>query len=134
MLSANTQDEPMSRRRTDNRKLREIIRLHFESGMSANKIACSVNGCAFRCSRIPAAAKVHDLSWPLRAGMDDTQLENLLYPITVPGLQYAEPDWASVLEQLKEKGVTRELLWLEYKSDCGTGDKPPYSCIHWSSR
>ena len=30
-------------------------------------------------------------------------------------------------EQLKEKGVTRELLWLDYKSDCGTGDAAPYS-------
>ncbi len=117
----------MSRRRTDMRKLREIIRLHFESGMSANKIATSVNVARSVVQEYLRRARVHDLSWPLPAGMDDAQLENLLYPITVQGQQYAEPDWQALHEQLKEKGITRELVWLDYKSDCGSGDKAPYS-------
>lgn len=117
----------MSRRRTDMRKLREIIRLHFESGMSANKIACSVNVARSVVQEYLRRARLHDLAWPLPAGMDDAQLENLLYPITVQGQQYVEPDWQSVNEQLKEKGITRELIWLDYKSDCGSGGKAPYS-------
>lgn len=117
----------MSRRRTDMRKLREIIRLHFESGMSANRIATSVNVARSVVQEYLRRARVHDLSWPLPAGMDDAQLENLLYPITVQGQQYAEPDWQALHEQLKEKGITRELVWLDYKSDCGSGDKAPYS-------
>lgn len=72
----------MPRRRTDVRKLQEIIRLHFESGMSANKIACSVNVSRSVVQEYLKRAKLHDLSWPLPAGMDDAQLENLLYPIT----------------------------------------------------
>jgi transposase len=127
MLSADKQEEPMSRRRTDMRKLREIIRLHFETGMSANKIACSVNVARSVVQEYLRRARVHDLAWPLPAGMDDAQLENLLYPITVQGQQYAEPDWQSINEELKEKGITRELLWLDYKSNCGAGDKSPYS-------
>ena len=86
------------------RKLREIIRLHFESGMSANKIATSVNVARSVVQEYLRRARVHDLSWPLPAGMDDAQLENLLYPITVQGQQYAEPDWQALHEQLKEKG------------------------------
>lgn len=117
----------MSRRRTDMRKLKEIIRLHFENGMSANKIACSVNVARTVVQEYLRRARMHDLTWPLPAGMDDAQLENLLYPITVHGLTYVEPDWQSIKEQLKEKGVTRELVWLDYKSDCGNSGKSPYS-------
>lgn len=117
----------MSRRRIDVRKLREILRLHYQVGLSANKIATSVNISRGSVQEYLRRARVNEIVWPLPESLDDTQLETLLYPSQIHGLVYAEPDWESVHRELKEKGITRELIWLEYKSDCHQSDRVPYS-------
>jgi len=123
----NTQEKPMSRRRIDVRKLREIIRLHYQAGLSANKIATSVNISRSAVQEYLRRARFHELSWPLPDSLDDAQLETLLYPSQIHGLVYSEPAWELLHRQLKEKGVTRELIWLEYKSDCHSLGRVPYS-------
>lgn len=117
----------MSRRRIDVRKLREILRLHYQVSLSANKIATSVNISRGTVQEYLRRARVNKLAWPLPESLDDTQLETLLYPSQVHGLIYVEPDWESVHRELKEKGITRELIWLEYKSDCHQLGRVPYS-------
>ena len=56
------------------------------------------------------------LGWPLPAEMDDTALETALFPplpsSTVPR---TPPDFDWVHRELRRKGVTLELLWMEYK-------------------
>ena len=57
------------------------------------------------------------LTWPLIAELDERVLEQRLFP-TKPGKPpngRMVPDWATVHQELKRKGVTLFLLWEEYK-------------------
>jgi transposase len=62
------------------------------------------------------ASKVRG-SWLLPADLDDAALKRLLFPsLTTPvrcGL--VEPDYASMHEELKRKGINKQLLWEECK-------------------
>lgn len=113
----------MPRGRTDMRMIREALRLHFEQGLSANKIAAGlgiarsvVQECLRRVSAI-------GLTWPVPDELDDRDLEHLLYPRARFGVAHTEPDWEFIHRELKTKGVTRELIWLEYSEKT----KHPYS-------
>src|SRR5690606_31121695 len=56
------------------------------------------------------------LSWPLPEDLDDAALEALLYPGNPQGRpRRPEPDWGWVHTELRRKGVTLQLLWVEYK-------------------
>ena len=46
--------------------------------------------------------------------LDDEKLEQFLYP-PKEELSNHKVDWSYVYQELKRKGVTRELLWYEYK-------------------
>src|SRR5690625_4783315 len=73
-----------------------------------------------RSSDLERRAREAGLSWPLPAHLDDEALEVLLYPpsSTLPLELRPEPNYALIDRQLALKGVTRQLLWLEYKSGC----------------
>jgi len=56
------------------------------------------------------------LTWPLPEGLSEEELERRLFPHEpVSNRKEAEPDWAYVSRELRKKGVTRELLWEEYR-------------------
>lgn len=105
------------------RRVREIMRLRFELGLSQEKVAQSCNvgrstvgDCLQRIARI-------GLSWPLAEELGDLALENLVYGRAVQrdDTQLNLPDWGQIHQELKRKGVTRSLLWQEYRQDHPTG-------------
>lgn len=104
----------MGRRRTEMRKIRDTIRLHFECGQSANKVATSLGVARSVIQECLRRAKALGLTWPLPDDLDDTSLERLLYPGNQAPKEAAEPDWEHIHRELLRPGVTRELLWLEY--------------------
>ena len=56
------------------------------------------------------------LKWPLPGELDDAGLEALLYPPgPAPEPTRPVPDWARVHTELRRKGVTLQLLWVEYR-------------------
>jgi transposase len=57
------------------------------------------------------------LSWPLPEGLPDNELEALLFPPPVSADRAPRPlpEWKTLHEELKRKGVTLFLLWEEYK-------------------
>lgn len=57
------------------------------------------------------------MSWPWPDELDDASLEAALYPPTPPSrAPRPEPHWARVHRELaRHKGVTLQLLWLEYR-------------------
>ena len=67
------------------------------------------------------------LSWPLPEGLDETRLEQLLFPppVMIPAAQRPVPDWATIHQELKRKGVALGLLWEEYQSACPEGYRFP---------
>jgi transposase len=56
------------------------------------------------------------LRWPLPGDLDDAGLEALLYPPVVASVVTRPvPDWQRVHTELLRKGVTLQLLWVEYR-------------------
>ena len=121
------------------RKIREVIRLKHVHQASDRAIAtsCSI-GRATVAEYLRRAADA-GLSWPLPDGLDDEALELLLFP-QAPVLTAGErplPDWDYVHKELRRKGVTRFLLWQEYKADNPTGLQYTQFCdryLQWRGR
>jgi len=107
----------MPRERLSMRTIREVLRLRWEAGLSHRAIAVScrkgqttVQDCLLR-------AKAAGLSWPLPEGMDEEQLERLLYPPPPESARRRpRPDWPAIHQELRRKGVTLGLLWQEYRA------------------
>ena len=107
----------MAAKRLSMRKIREVLRLRHEFGLSQRDIArsCSIGRTTVRdyLSRASAAG----LSWPLPPGLDEAGIERLLFPPAPPlGAKRPLPDWSEIHAELRKKGVTLALLWEEYKS------------------
>ena len=103
------------------RKIKEVLRLHYELGLGQRQIArcCSISQSTVHdyLKRAEAAS----LSWPLPPDCDEAQLEERLFggravrPPGQRGQRRAEPDFAAIHEQLQtHKHVTLQLLWEEY--------------------
>ena len=99
------------------RKIREVLRLTWEAGLTARQIAGSLQ--LARSTVGACLRRFHEsgLSWPLPTDLSDADLERRLFPAVPrsPGLIRPVPDWAEVHQELKRKGVTLALLWQEYK-------------------
>lgn len=107
----------MAAKRLPMRKLREILRLKHEAGLSHRAIAraCSV-GVGTVSLYVRRAAEA-GLSWPLPEALDDASLEARLFAQPVRSRQRAKPDLAWVHQELRRPGVTLLLLWQEYLQD-----------------
>src|ERR1700678_18001 len=95
------------------RKIREILRLRFAQGLSQRAIGASVRLSAGAVNACLSRARIAGLSWPLPEGLDDMQLEALLYPPApdVAAERRPVPDWAMVHRELRRSNVTLALLW-----------------------
>ena len=94
----------MSRKRISMRKIKEVLRLKFEVGLSYDAIGKSCNIGHTTVGEYLRRAKDGGLMWPLPEDMDDSALENLLYPRS-PGLAIDRPvpDWEYIHKELKKK-------------------------------
>lgn len=100
------------------RKIREVLRLRYDLKLSARQIAKSCNIARSTVSDYLFRARNAGLCWPLPPELDDTALENLLYPPAaqdVPQEKRQMPPMDYLHRELKRKGVTLQLLWYEYK-------------------
>jgi len=129
----------MPAKRLSMRKIKEILRLKWSSGLSNRKIARS---CALARSTVAEylmRAQAAGLSWPLPAEWDDARLENLFFPPVayMPADQRPMPNWAEIHREYKRKGVTLSLLWQEYKAQSPTGYQYSQFCERyraWTGR
>ena len=96
------------------RKIREILRLRYEQGLSHREVAqaCVIGPSSV--SRYLQRAARHGLGWPLPADLDDAGLEARLFRRPAPAPNRARPDCAHIHGELKRNGVTLQLLWEEY--------------------
>jgi len=96
--------------------IKAVLRLKFEAKLSLRRIALSLKiglgTVTLHLNRAAAAG----LSWPLPEDMDDQAFEAALFPKRGSVVRTrVEPDCAIMHEELKRKGVTKQLLWEEYK-------------------
>ncbi len=97
------------------RNAREILRLHFTSALSKRQIARSCNVSHSTVAAYLKRATQAGLTWPLPEEMDDTVLERLLTEPAPPGPQRHLPVAAYLIQEMRKKHVTLQLLWQEYR-------------------
>lgn len=99
------------------RKIKEILRLKWEKGLSTRQIAESCDISRSTIKDYLDRAHINGLTWPLPEYLDDVAIEQLLFPPAahidtnkrlMPAMEY-------IHRELKKKKVTLQLLWYEYK-------------------
>jgi len=102
------------------RKVRELLRLHFEQNLSARKAAKIVGIGKTASSQYVAGFKTSGLDYPSLCKLSDTELiQAINIKKETQNARYEEllglfPNFE---EELKRTGVTLQLLWEEYKSE-----------------
>lgn len=96
------------------RKIREMLRLRYEEGMSIRKIARSQSISHSTALELFYRFEASPYAWPLPLDVDDAALERVLYPPPVQSEVKDAIDPAWVHRELKKKNVTLALLWEEY--------------------
>jgi transposase len=110
--------------RTVMRKVREVLRLHFESKLSNRQIADALRISKTSVFNNLGRFKESGIIWPVPEGMSDTELEAVVYsgkPANekedILSKTRTEPDIEHIHEELTRPHMTLELLWNEYSQD-----------------
>lgn len=102
------------------RKIREIFRLSLHCHLGNREIARSCSISPGTVGNYLSKAEEAGLTYPEIAGMADEELKRRLVGerLLVKQKDRPQPDWATIHQELKKRkktGVTRQLLWEEYK-------------------
>jgi transposase len=120
------------------RKIKEILRLCWENGLSARQAAASCGIGRATIKEYLDRAEKAGLSWPLSEDLDEASLENLLFPSTISfdAVRRNMPPFDYLHKELKRKHMTLQRLWEEHKehnpdgyqysSACGTTLRQDY--------
>jgi transposase len=118
------------------RKIKEVIRLKYDCGLSDRQIArsCQVSRSTVQeyLMRVQAAG----LAWPEAAKLTDIQLDERLFPIKrIPNsIQRPLPDCQYIYDQLRtyqKFNLTLSQLWIEYKEEHPDGYQYTQFCDHY---
>ena len=125
----------MPMERLSMRRIRDVLRLKYAQGLSERAIAASLGLGKGTVGVYLSRARHAGLGWPLPQELDDDGLELLLFPASpsVPDPDRPVPDWADVDRELKRPGVTRALLWEEYRATCPGGFGYTWFCTHYEA-
>lgn len=116
----------MPAHRLDMRLIREVLRLKYGAGLSHRAIAAALGVSVGTVSNYLGAFLRSGMTYPFPGETDDEELGRRLFRQS-PAAGRARPrlpDFAETREQLRQKGVTRLLLWEEYSA--GAGDAEVY--------
>lgn len=109
----------MSQERLTLRKIREILRLKEEVGLSNRAIARANNISNSTVGEYLRRAQAANLHWPLAEGISEDELYQKLFPeeLSVEKTGRPLPDCKKIKKELEKKGVTLRLLWEEYQEE-----------------
>jgi len=97
------------------KKIEEILRLKYESGLSNRAIAgaCKISNSTV--GEYLRRAKAAGISWPLGELGEDALYQKMFgEQPQLPEKAKPLPDWEEVRKELRKKGVTLHLIWIEY--------------------
>jgi transposase len=113
-------------------KIKEVLRLSFDAGLSPRQVAASLGVARSTVRRYLDRAQAAGVGWPLPAGMDETALERALFPPAAPSnVARPDPDFNWMHKELRRKGVTLQLLWMEYKDEHRDGYQYSQFCARY---
>jgi transposase len=123
----------MTQERLTLRKIREILRLKEEAGLSNRAIAraCKISNSTV--GEYLQRAQQAGLHWPLPEGLSEDELFQKLFPeiSRESNPERPLPNWETVRQELKKKGVTLKLLWIEYRDKHPDGYRYTQFCEHY---
>ena len=111
-------------------KIKEVLRLRFGCQLSERKIATSCNIARSTVKEYLSRAEDAGLTWPKACKLDDTALEDLLYPKS-PSTTLSRPPMPPMdhlHRELRRKSATLQLLWYEYKQEHPDGYQYSFFC------
>jgi transposase len=97
------------------RKIREVLRLKAER-FSDRQIAVAIGSSRSTVQECLRRCREAELAWPVPDELDEAALHARLYRRGVPLSRTPQPDFAHLHRELARRGVTRLLLWEEYKA------------------
>jgi transposase len=113
------------------RRVREIMGLHLDAGLSTREVARRAGVAPSTMREMVKRYERSGLAWPPPAEMSDEGLEALLYGVRGtmgPKRTMAEPDWRWIHRELGRKHVTLQVLWEEYAAAHPDGYKYSRFC------
>jgi transposase len=99
------------------RRVREMLRLTLDGGLSVSDAARRMGVARSTVREMAARFERSGLCWPLPLDLTDADLETRLYGEAGArrgDRRRPEPDWAALNRELKRKHVTLQILWDEY--------------------
>lgn len=123
----------MARKRLTMRKIKEVIRLKYEAGLSNRAIASACKVSNSTVGEYLKRAEQAGVSWPL-GNMGEDEIMQRLYPemeTVKAASKYPMPNWEEVQKEKRKKGVTLQLLWQEYKAEYPDGYQYSQYCEHF---
>ncbi len=122
------------------RKIKEVLRLTLERGLSRRQVAQSAAVGRATVAEYLRRLEAAGLQWPAAAALVEATLQRALFPPWPPhpaAMTAALPDWAHVHRELLRKDVTLMLLWQEYKAAHPQGFQYSWFCERyraWAQR
>lgn len=98
----------------------KILQLKFDQKLTNRCIGLTLHISASTVFEVLARFKASSLSWPLPADISHDTLEKLIYPPKdTSASELIMPDMLYFDTEMRKPGVTRQLLWMEYKAQAG---------------
>jgi transposase len=121
----------MPTERLSMRRIRDLLRLTFDSGLSSRQVAASLGVSKSAINMFLRRARIAGVAWPIPVELTDTALERLLFPGEPkdPEIVRPMPNWAYVDAELRRPNVTRALLWEEYCTGQPTAYGYTWFCV-----
>jgi transposase len=115
------------------RKIKEVLRLKWERGLSNRQIAAACGVSRPTVSEYLRRLAEAGLNWPLPEDLGEARLEQMLFPPPpdLPAQVRGIPDWKQIHDELKGKYVTLFLLWQEYRQANPEGYQYSWFCEHY---
>src|SRR5450631_3330981 len=100
------------------RRIREVLRLHLQAGLSYNEVSRALKLSKSVVGKYVSLARAASVDWAAAQSLSDEDLDARLFRPAVPRSSHQlAPDFALVHQELKRAGVTLQLLWEEYARD-----------------
>lgn len=117
----------MAQERISMRKIKEVLRLHFEAKISQARISAIAKVSRYTIQQYIIRFTAAGLNWPV--SLADDELERRLFSgKSKSTTKRPEPDYLNLLHEIRKPDATLAVLWEEYKQQNPDGYQYSYFC------